>query len=343
MTTALDGRSETFAYLRQKALDRYNRLNDFDKLVAQQMGGVAYLADQSAHAAALQSDAAAGVAASALGVGNRIGGMPVYRNGYTTVSNENGTVKGAVEIFAPLAKHGDPRIYQTYQFWAGAKRGKRLLASGKEELYTPKDMALAKELEKQYPEFVDVQKDWIKYNDGLVKYAVDTGVISAQNAAEFTRYSDYVPFYRQIEGERTVGPNIFQSISGVKGPKKITGSEAPLADFLETVVRNTQSIIQAGMKNVAAQKAVKGGMTIQMVRKLDHVSSSPNTVTILENGQKVSYECADKLWVDAVSSLNLPELPFLSFLAAPANFLRSAVPKDPGFMLANLMRDSVSA
>ena len=343
MTESLANRSESFAYFRQKFFDRYNRLNDFDKLVAQKMGGVQLLADQSAHAAALQSDLAAGVAASALGVGNRMGGMPVYRNGYTTVSNENGTVKGAVEIFSPLAKYGDPKIYQAYQFWAGAKRGKRLLASGKEELYTPQDIALAKQLEQQYPEFVSVQKDWIKYNDGLVKYAVDTGVISTKNAAEFTRYSDYVPFYRQIEGERTIGPNIFQSISGVKAPKKLTGSEAPLADFLETVVRNTQSIIQAGMKNVAAQKAVDGGMMLQMVRKMDHLSSGPNVVTILKNGEKVSYECADKLWVDSISSLNLPELPFLNFLAAPANLLRNLVTKDPGFMLANLMRDSVSA
>ena len=341
MTEALA--PESFSYFRQKALDRYNRLNDVEKLIAKQMGGVARLADQNAHSAALQSDLAAGVAASALGVADRIGGIPVYRNGYTTVSNENGTVKGAVEIFSPLAKYGDPKIYQAYQFWAGAKRGKRLLASGKEELYTPQDIALAKQLEQQYPEFVSVQKDWIKYNDGLVKYAVDTGVISTKNAAEFTRYSDYVPFYRQIEGERTIGPNIFQSISGVKAPKKLTGSEAPLADFLETVVRNTQSIIQAGMKNVAAQKAVDGGMMLQMVRKMDHLSSGPNVVTILKNGEKVSYECADKLWVDSISSLNLPELPFLNFLAAPANLLRNLVTKDPGFMLANLMRDSVSA
>ncbi|CAB4180599.1 RelA/SpoT [uncultured Caudovirales phage] len=341
MTAALA--PESFSYLRQKALDRYNRLNDVEKLIATQMGGVQRLADQNAHAAALQSDAAAGVAASALGVGNRMGGIPVYRNGYTTVSNENGTVKGTVEIFSPLAKYGDPKIYQAYQFWAGAKRGNRLITIGKEELYTPQDMALAKQLEEKYPEFVSVQKDWIKYNDGLVKYAVDTGVISAQNAAEFTRYSDYVPFYRQLDGERTVGPNIFQSISGVKPPKELTGSKEQLADFLETIVRNTQSIIQAGMKNVAAQKAIDGGMIVGMVRKLDHVSSHPDTVTILEKGKKVSYECADKLWVDAVSSLNLPELPFLNFLAMPANFLRAAVTKDPGFMLANLMRDSISA
>ena len=334
---------ESYSYFRQKAVDRYNRLSDVERLIAKQMGGVERLADSNAHSAALQSDLAAGVTASALGVGDRIGGMPVYKNGYTTVSNEGGTVKGAVAIFAPLARHGDPKIYQAYQFWAASKRGQRLLANGKEELFTPQDFAYAKQLEQQYPEFVSVQKDWIKYNDGLVKYAVDTGVISAQNAAEFVKYSDYLPFYRQIEGERTIGPNIFQSISGVKAPKKITGSEAPLADFLETIVRNTQATIQAGMKNVAAKKAADAGVMVGMVRKLDHVSSSPNTITILEKGQKVSYECADRLWVDAVSSLNLPELPFLSIFAKPADWLRNLVTKDPGFMLANLMRDSVSA
>ena len=334
---------ESFSYLHQKVLNRYNRLSDVERLIAKKMGGVERLADSNAHAAALQSDLAAGVAASALGVGDRIGGIPVYKDGYTTVSNENGTIKGAVAIFAPLARYGDPKMYQAYQFWAASKRGKRLLASGKEELFTPQDFAYAKQLEQKYPEFVSVQKDWIKYNDGLVKYAVDTGVISAQNAAEFVKYSDYLPFYRQIEGERTIGPNIFQSISGVKAPKKITGSEAPLADFLETIVRNTQATIQAGMKNVAAKKAADAGVFIGMVEKLDHVSSSPSTITILEKGQKVSYECADRLWVDAVSSLNLPELPFLSIFAKPADILRNLVTKDPGFMLANLMRDSVSA
>jgi hypothetical protein len=334
---------ESFSYLRQKGLDRYNRLSDVERLVAKKMGGVERLADSNAHAAALQSDLAAGVAASALGVGDRIGGIPVYKDGYTTVSNENGTIKGAVAIFAPLARYGDPKMYQAYQFWAASKRGKRLLANGKEELFTQQDFAYAKQLEQKYPEFVSVQKDWIKYNDGLVKYAVDTGVISAQNAAEFVKYSDYLPFYRQIDGERTIGPNIFQSISGVKAPKKITGSDAPLADFLETVVRNTQATIQAGMKNVAAKKAADAGVFIGMVQKLDNVSSSPNTITILEKGQKVSYECADRLWVDAVSSLNLPELPFLSIFAKPADLLRNLITKDPGFMLANLMRDSVSA
>lgn len=335
---------ESFSYLRQKALDRYNRLNDYDKMVAKQMGGIQLLADQSAHWAALNSDLAAGVTASALGVSDRIGGIPVLKNGYTTVSNENGTIKGAVEIFSPLAQRGDPDIYRLYQLWSAAKRGTRLLKEGRMEFLSPAEVKDALTLSQKYPEFESVQKEWIKFNNGLVKYQIDTGILSKEAGDEFMKYSDYIPFYRQMDGEATVGPSIYQSISGVKAPKKLTGKgQAPLSDFLETVVRNTQSAIQAGMKNVAAQRAVKNAQTIGMVQRLDYASSAPNVITILENGKKVSYESADKLFIDAVSSLNLPELPFLSILSKPADVLRTMVTLDPGFMLANMMRDSVSA
>jgi hypothetical protein len=238
---------------------------------------------------------------------------------------------------------GDPAVYQAYQFWAGAKRGSRFLADGKEELFTPAMVNYAKQLETKYPEFAQVQKEWIEYNNGLVQYMVDTGVLSKEKANEFTRHGDYIPFYRQLDGERTVGPNIFQSIAGVKPPKALKGSEAPLADFLETVVRNTQAAIQSGMKNTAAQRAVDVAVQIDQAVKLDAQSSAPDTVTVLRNGKPVSYQTADPLFIEAVKSLNLPELPFLSILSGPANLLRSLVTKDPGFMLANLMRDSMSA
>ena len=199
-------------------------------------------------------------------------------------------------------------------------------------------------MEQKYPEFVDVQKEWTKYNNGLVKMQVDAGVITPAAGAEFMKYSDYIPLYRQMDGESTLGPSIYQSVAGVKAPKKLTGKgTGPIEDYLETIVRNTQAAIQASMKNVAAKKAVENGMILGMVTKLPAVSSSPDTITILENGKKVSYQCADKLWVEAVSSLNLPELPFLSILAKPADLLRTLVTKDPGFMLANMMRDSLSA
>ena len=339
--------------LRQQFLNRYNQLGVYDRELAKTMGGAALLADSSAESAALMSDNAAAIAAMACGIEGK-GGIPVFNKGFTTISSANGE-KGVLEILMPLAKIGDPRIYQTYQFWAGSLRGSRLITETdkngnivpRDHTYTKDEIDYAKELLVKYPEFKQVQEDWIKYNNGLMKYAVSTGVLSPEKAAEFMKYSDYIPFYRQIDGETTVGPKLFQNISGVTPPKKLKGlkegQEAPLADFLETIVRNTQSIIQSGMKNVAAQRAIDVATQLKMTNKRQDVSYAPGVVTVLEKGKPVSYDVADQLFVDAVKSLNLPELPFLSFFAAPANVLRNMVTKDPGFMMANLLRDSLSA
>jgi len=333
-----------FSYLRQKLLYQYNQLGVYGKRMVKEMGGAERLADVSAEAAALESDKAAGYVASALGTGNRMGGVPVYEKGYTKISNLNGTVKGVVEIFAPLAKSGAPEMYQAYQFWAMAKRGERLTKEGREK-FTPDELAHAKELEKKYPEFVDIQKDWIKYNNGLVKYMIDTGVLSKEMGAEWMKYADYIPFYRQLEGERTIGPQIMQNLTGVKPPKKLKGPKgeesAPAADFLETITRNTQAAITSGLKNVAGQRAIDEAMFLGQAERVHNPQAAPNVLAILREGKVEHYVSADPLFIDAVKSLNLPELPFLSFLSKPADVLRSMVTKDPAFIIANMMKHSL--
>lgn len=329
-----------FSSWRAEAVNRYNALGIADKIKVQKRGGVKLYADQSAEAAALMSDNAAGVAASAMGVHDRRGGIPVFKNGVTTI---DGSVEGIVSIFAPLAKYKDPFVYQMYQFYSGAKRARRYLDKGIEKNYDANDIAYAEQLGKQYPEFEEIFKKWDKYNKGLVKYQVDTGVLSPAEGAEYIKYADYVPFYRQLEGEKTFGPNVFQSISGVKKPKKYTGGEAPIADFMETIVRNTQSAIQAGMKNTAAKMAVDTFVEIDQAELAPDGSTGEEYVHVLEGGVKKSYLVYDKALVQSVMSLNLPELPFIGFFAGPANLLRNLVTKDPGFMLANMVRDSMSA
>ena len=336
------------AHFRAANINRYNQMSVLDKKRAEQMGGAVLLADQSAESAALMSDLSAGVAASAMGVGDRNGGIPVLRNGITTIDT---SVKGMVASLAPLAAYGDPVVYQRYQYWAMVKRGQRLNAKGILTGIDSADVAFAKVLLQAHPEFVDVQKDLVAFNDGLVKYMVDTGVLSKERGYEYTKHADYVPFYRQMDGgEKTLGPNLFQSLSGVRPPPKLKGkdvAEAPLADFLETMVRNTQSAIQAGMKNYAAQRTIDAALQVQApgmdMERLPVVSTAPDVVSVLEKGKLVSYRTADSLLIDAMKSLNLSELPFMTMLSAPADLLRNLVTKDPGFMLANLMRDSMSA
>jgi hypothetical protein len=213
------------------------------------------------------------------------------------------------------------------------------------------DVAFAKILEQKHPEFVSVQKDLIAFNNGLVQYMVDTGVLSKERGHEYTKYADYIPFYRQMDGgEKTLGPNLFQSLSGVRPPPKLKGkdvAEAPLADFLETMVRNTQSAIQAGVKNYAAQRAINVALQVKApgmeLERLPVASTEPDVINVLEKGKLVSYRTPDSLLIDAMKSLNLSELPFMGILSAPADLLRNLVTKDPGFMMANLMRDSLSA
>jgi hypothetical protein len=339
----IGGFKNDYTSLRQMFINRYDSLAKFDQRMREKIrlaGGPELLADQSAEFAALQSDVSAGVAASAMGIGDRQGGVPVYRNGFTTIDT---SVKGLTEALAPLAKYGDPEVYQRYQFWAGWKRGRRLLDEGKERLYNAKDAKLAQEIEAQHPEFVQVQKDLIAFNNGIVNFAVQTGVLSRERAQVYTQYADYIPFYRQLDLDKTIGPNPFGGISGVRGPKELKGGEAPLADFLETMVRNTQSMINSGMKNIAAQRATKVALEINETERLPGPATGIDVYTQLENGQVVYYRSSDQLFIDALKSLNMPDLPFMGLLSGPANVLRNLVTKDPGFMMANLLRDSLSS
>ena len=330
--------------LRQAFLDRYDTIYNNTKRVAASKGEAELFADVSAHSAALLSDNAAGVAAQALGLEHRIGGIPVFRNGGTFIFNDNGKIKGLLEILKPLAAYGDPRVYRYYQTWAGAKRGSRYDKMGVLTPYTPDDYKQAAKFEKEFPEFVDIQKEWDTYNRGLVKYMIDTGVIDRAKGEEWMKHGDYLPFYRQLDDQAAIGPKVFQALSGVKGPKKLKGSEDPLGDFMENMVRNTQAAIESGMKNVAAQRVIRDALFLKEAAKIQGpFKADINTVSVLENGKQVNYQLADAMLAEAMKGLRMAEIPFLAIAAAPANLLRSVVTKMPDFIGANLMRDSLSA
>lgn len=342
---------KNYSYFRQAALNRYEALSVADKLLAKMMGSPGLRASQSAEAAAHMSDLHAGVAASVFGIQGRRGGVPVFKNGMTTVDHSK---KGLVEILSPLAKFGDPRAYRDFQFYAGVKRGMRLDTSGPagytEKLFEPADIKLAESIRQKYEaagiDFEAVRKNWVTFNDSVTDYLVQTGVLSKIDAQKFKKYADYIPFYRQLEGEKTLGPNIFQSLSGVSKPKALgKGGEAPLADFMETIVRNTHAAITAGMKNAAEQKIINVGKQVGIINEISPGSTvrSEERVKVLINGVKHEYQCTDQMFADATRSLNMPDLPFISFLSKPADLLRNMITREPGFIMTNLLRDSVSA
>jgi hypothetical protein len=328
-----------FQRFRQGMINKYESIERLSQDIAKQFGSNELLADTSAIAAALFSDRAAGVAASSFR-----NGVPVYNKGFTSVSDFGGQVKGLIPILEPLAKYGDPYVFQAFQFYAATQRGKRLTAEGREKLFTPTEIQQGSLLAQQYPEFKQVFDEYQKYNKGLVDFMKDTGVLSEEEAKVWTQNWDYIPFYRQMDGEEVAGPRVFSAIAGVAKPKKLKGGEAPLADFMETVVRNSRAAIEAGMKNVAMQRVVRDVMRLNQGEFVPApLAKGADIVTVKENGKTKHYRMDDPLLVQALHGLNLPQLPFLEILAKPAEVLRNLVTKDPGFMLANLMRDSLQA
>lgn len=338
--------------IRQKLFNKYEAVERLSKMVAADtrpgfLGAKELLADVSANAAALQADRAAGVAAEAL-----MNGIPVYEKGYTKVTDMGGKVKGLIPILEPLLKkYQHPKILQMFQFYSATRRGIRLYNEGRERVLTPADFALGKAFETKYPEFKTAYDEYQKFNEGLVKFLIDTGVLSKAMGAEWTKYGDYIPFYRQIDGKTTVGPKMFQNLSNIKITPELTGGDKQIGDYLETVVRNTRSAIEQGMKNVAAQRIVRDIMRLNtqgmndMGRKLQpHEKSGSDVVTVRENGDDVRYQVIDPLLVESMKSLhNMGINSFWTLMSYPTQLLRNLVTKEPSFILANLARDSMQA
>ena len=331
---------ETRARLRAGFIFQFEALEKGTKARAAKYGNHEYMADVSATAAALESMRSKNIVAAAMR-----DGVPVYRNGFTTTDNFNGTQKGLLEIFSPLAQTGDPEVWRYFQFYAGSKRGARLDSEGREHLFTRQDLndaqAMAARFKQMGIDFDAVYKEYQKWNEALVKYMKDTGVISAADAAYFTKFGDYIPFYRQMDGDDTVGPKIFSSITGVQKPKVLKGRTEKLGDFLENVIRNASAAVDSGMKNIAANRGIRDALDLGTARQV----AVPNrdSVSVKEAGLTKHYELDDPLLYEAFKGLNVPRMPWLQILAKPADVLRNFVTKDPGFILANIMRDSVSA
>jgi hypothetical protein len=70
---------------------------------------------------------------------------------------------------------------------------------------------------------------------------------------------------------------------------------------------------------------------------------TPEVYRVLENGVEKYYAANDMMMISALKSLNIPDLPLIGVFAGPANLLRNLITKTPDFMMANMLRDSLSA
>lgn len=174
-----------------------------------------------------------------------------YKNGAFQV--RKGFDGGFEAIFADLADRG---LLKAWKGWAVANRAKRLAAEGRENNMTTRDIALLKDLDKQYPEFREVLKRWTEFNGAMLDMAEQTGLLDPDARALFES-DDYVPFYRAMD-DRPTGPFNKRGIANQRsGINRLRGGEAEVNDLIDNMVRNMTHLVDASMKNVAAKRVLK--------------------------------------------------------------------------------------
>ena len=122
----------------------------------------------------------------------------------------------------------------------------------------------------------------------------------------------------------------------------------PVKNMFENQVAGISQTIQDGMKNVAAQRMARDFLKLNMAYQVDNASEG--NASFKMNGETINIQVDDPKAFQSLMILNEDKQPqgdlvkaILKVSTTPANILREMVTKDPGFMIANFLRDSLSA
>ena len=342
---------------KQAALNKYARLERYarDPLFKDN------LADTSAIAAAYFADRSMGITGSALKYG-----VPVYQNGVTQVKAfyHNGKkYRGLIDVMAPLYQNDSNfSLERLAQAYAIAKRAEGQRARG---LKTPVPEGQLQEIEAEIAKYknkdgVPIIEEWYEvwqaYNNKTVEFMKATGIVDDALAQKWMEMSDYVPFYRQAEAEDGEIANISPDApvmfkrnmtSSIK-LKELKGSEKAVnIPMLDAITRNLSMAIDAGMKNVAQQRIVRDMLKIGIATPATVAQRKNMTqnfvVNFKVNGVDQYYKIHDPLIYESLQSVDEMGGAITGMFGGASRFLREMVTREPGFMAANLMRDTLSA
>ncbi|WP_263082161.1 LPD5 domain-containing protein [Endozoicomonas sp. Mp262] len=331
----------------------------------------------SAYKAALRTRNREGVMAALMGKGT-----PELKSG-SVVFREGS--KGFLEVLEPLAEQGELELWEV---WAASKRAMRLLAEGRENLYTPERIKTVQAYVSSMPSmakrFQQVFDDYQTFNSQILDFAEQAGLIDPESRKLWDK-GDYIPFHRvhEVSGEAGEQSSVFRrkGLSGQKsGIKQLSGGVEKISP-LEAMYRNTEALIDASFKNIAMQRIAdlgeqtgamekaKGGirLTAEDVKArlasmdVDTSKLTPEqlkrwkalltkftdlgegTVTVSREGKASSYHVNDPLLLASITELGPQTISgLLKLLSIPKRVMTQLITVDPGFMLRNLSRDTLS-
>lgn len=309
---------------------------------AEQAAGITDAADSGYIAARMATGAASTMQATMLY------GLPEWKDGVIQRKAGTGEKDALLGIFSDLGAD-----LHNWLGWMAGHRAEILLGQGRENLLDANDIAALKGQGKgKEAKFLDAKARWNRLNAATLDLAQEAGLFTAEARAEFEN-EWYIPFFRESEDGDVLAPFKSKGIANQSaGIKKIKGGEARTADLLENIFTSTSKLIDASMKNMAAQKTVWNLADTGLIE----VVAKPNMMDwrALKNGKDlitVKLEGEDyMIWVEdpdlyrAMTFFDRKPFGSMINVAAKAKRLLTAgVTASPEFMLRNFLRDSLSS
>tara|TARA_R110000824_G_scaffold101566_2_gene241205 strand:+ start:325 stop:7554 length:7230 start_codon:yes stop_codon:yes gene_type:complete len=259
---------------------------------------------------------------------------------------------GLMQIMSPL--YADPTVdlEAVFALYGKINRVKTMQDNGREVAspITEKDKAHLETIRRKYPVVVEVYNNYQKWNNKLIEFAEAKGLLNAEQSAMWRAHSSYYPFYRDMVDEEGLAAPTIGGGSLPSNPLniKMTGSEEEIrVNPVEAIARNSLSILTGAMKNDGTSKLLRDLESMGEARQVtprQKKEGNLNTIFVFEDGNKQYYEVDDVELFHGIQAIGGVKTDAVTkFLAFPSAILRDTVTRDPGFVIVNLLRDTLSS
>lgn len=309
---------------------------------AEEAAGITDAADSGYVAARMATGAASTMQATMLY------GLPEWKEGVIQRKAGTGEKDALLGIFSDLGAD-----LHSWLGWMAGHRAEILLAQGRENLLDAQDIAALKAQGKgKEAKFLDAKARWNRLNAATLDLAQEAGLFTADARAEFES-EWYIPFFRESDDGDVIAPFKPRGIANQNaGIKKLKGGEANTNDLLENIFTSTSKLIDASMKNMAAQKTVwnlaETGIieVIPKPNKMDYqaLANSKDRIMVKLEGEDYMIRVEDPDLYRAMTFFDRKPFGAMVNVAAKAKrILTAGITASPEFMLRNFLRDSLSS
>ena len=194
------------------------------------------------------------------------------------------------------------------------------------------------------PELSGAVEIWNGIRGNAVKVLVDSGLWTEEEADFLLSNADYVPFYREDQLEQGKGPKEFmRSLQVQAKERRLKGTDRPVNDIFDNMVRWTQYSINRAVRNRSAVALAQTANAVGLGQEVKSKTDGENVISVWIDGKETFYSMADPMFMQAFQGLESVSIPTIRWAAKAADVLRQSVVLYPFFAVAQIPQDSFAA